>query len=358
MKTNCGVYKITNLIPNEKTGICKVYIGSSVNFKSRKYNHFNDLEHGKHSNEHLQRAFKRDNIENFKWEILEDIGKIEDKTELKKNLLDREQYYLNEFIVNGEIDRDKCYNINPTAGSNLGIKCSEESIKKRALANTGKKRTTETREKMKESALGKIVSEETKKKQSEVAFNRTEEQKENYRKGKLGSTHSEETKEKMREAHKYREPITEETRNKMKQNNKHKPSYGHYGKTHSERVKEKIKFAKLGSKHSEETKIKMSNSNEKATAKEVINLDTKKFFNSLTEASKFYNISISHISAVCRGKRKTAGKYRWSYVSSLYNIENLEPISVEGALKIMLGKGMPIEGISITTGLIDKMEED
>lgn len=53
--TNCGVYKITCLVPNKKTKTYKVYIGSSNDLKSRKWDHFSSLRSNKHSNSHKGR---------------------------------------------------------------------------------------------------------------------------------------------------------------------------------------------------------------------------------------------------------------------------------------------------------------
>ena len=49
MKTNCGVYQITNLVNK------KVYTGSSENLKSRKYIHYNYLKNNKHENDYFKR---------------------------------------------------------------------------------------------------------------------------------------------------------------------------------------------------------------------------------------------------------------------------------------------------------------
>ena len=83
-KTNCGVYKITNTNPNETTGLYKVYIGSSENLKSRKYQHFMGLRSNRHRNKYLQSSFNKYKEENFKWEVIKYIEKLEDKKELKQ----------------------------------------------------------------------------------------------------------------------------------------------------------------------------------------------------------------------------------------------------------------------------------
>lgn len=46
----------------------------------------------------------------------------------------------------------------------------------------------------------------------------------------------------------------------------------------------------------------------------VENLDTNEIFNSIKEATEYYNLKDStHITRVCKGKQKTTGGYRWAY---------------------------------------------
>lgn len=75
---NCGVYKITNIING------KVYIGKSINIKSRWDGHKNDLKNNKHHSFHLQKAYNKYGKNSFKHEILvscspEYYGSIENK---------------------------------------------------------------------------------------------------------------------------------------------------------------------------------------------------------------------------------------------------------------------------------------
>ena len=266
-----GIYKITN------RGNNKVYIGSSVNLDNRKRQHFYLLSKNNHTNRYLQYAYNLHGGENFKWEIIEYVEKLESLEEVKKKLLEREQHWLDLFF--GE----DCYNFNPTAGSNLGIKLSKETririgransialrgrklpqdvIEKIRLGNLGKKMSPESIEKTRQANLGKILSEETKEK---------------LRQANLGKILSEETKKKMSE--------------KLK------------GNTHT-----------LGHVLSEEHKRKIGEKSKGRTSKKVINLDTNVVFNNITEASLFYNLDITSIVKVCKGKRKTCGGFRWSYL--------------------------------------------
>lgn len=53
----------------------------------------------------------------------------------------------------------------------------------------------------------------------------------------------------------------------------------------------------------------------KKGTKKVKCLETDEVFDSLTECAKHFNLSISKISAVCQGKRKTTGKKHFIYYS-------------------------------------------
>lgn len=59
---------------------------------------------------------------------------------------------------------------------------------------------------------------------------------------------------------------------------------------------------------------KENNFGKKGT-KKVKCIETNEIFNSLTECANYFNLSISKISAVCQGKRKTTGKKHFIYYS-------------------------------------------
>lgn len=77
---NSGIYKIINL----QTG--KYYVGSTKDFTTRKQTHFSRLKNNNHSNKHLQSAYNKYGIDNFKFEIVEYVP--------QELLLDIEQSYL------------------------------------------------------------------------------------------------------------------------------------------------------------------------------------------------------------------------------------------------------------------------
>lgn len=78
-----GIYLIKNILDD------KVYIGSSINLKSREYKHFWMLKKGIHDNQHLQNSYNKFGEETFKFEILENC---EDEL-----LVERENYYIEKY---------------------------------------------------------------------------------------------------------------------------------------------------------------------------------------------------------------------------------------------------------------------
>lgn len=102
-----GVYRwINNLNGN-------TYIGSSINLSVRFYTYYS-LRYLSKSNRPMERALLKYGFSNFSLEILEYCN--------SENLLKREQYYLDTLKPE--------YNIVEIAGSTLGYKHSEESLKK------------------------------------------------------------------------------------------------------------------------------------------------------------------------------------------------------------------------------------
>lgn len=112
-----GIYQIRNTLND------KCYIGSAVNLQRRWSLHLAALCCGQHRNSHLQRAFDKYGEATFSFIILEDVKDPE-------MLIKREQFYLDTLLPE--------YNIAPTAGSKLGVRCTEETKQKISVANTGK----------------------------------------------------------------------------------------------------------------------------------------------------------------------------------------------------------------------------
>lgn len=114
MKDKSAIYKITNTITN------KFYIGSASFVYSRWGQHRKRLRENTHFNKHLQSSWNKYGEESFIFSIIENV--ID-----KKKLIEREQYWLDKTQC---YNREIGYNINLSASSRLGMKCSEETKKK------------------------------------------------------------------------------------------------------------------------------------------------------------------------------------------------------------------------------------
>lgn len=106
------IYKITNEIDG------KFYIGSTNNLIKRYYTHINHIRTGKNSCVKLIRAVNKHGEDNFKFEIVCEC--------LTEEVLKIEQEYIDNLKPH--------YNVAKVAGSNLGIKRTEEvKLKKSAI---------------------------------------------------------------------------------------------------------------------------------------------------------------------------------------------------------------------------------
>lgn len=143
IKNKTGIYQLVNLV-NGKT-----YIGSSMDLNRRLNEYLNTsyiARNLKKGNSSIMNALLKYGYINFGVKILEIIEFEPNHSiiEKKKIILDKEQYFLD--LIKPE------YNINKTAGSNLGRIFSDKVRKKMSLAKIGKPGNKK----------GAILSEETK----------------------------------------------------------------------------------------------------------------------------------------------------------------------------------------------------
>ncbi len=164
IKFNPGIYTITH-----KNSL-KVYIGESKSVYERLQTHKDDLRNNKHKNIHLQRAYNRDGLDLFSFEVLQ-LCEFKD---LKK----WENFWGKVFHVH---DDKFGYNIAPTSEDGK-ISLAEETKIKIGIANKGKKRSPEDRLKISNGKKGKKPSEATR---------------EILSKAQTGRKHTEETKQKI-----------------------------------------------------------------------------------------------------------------------------------------------------------------
>ena len=82
----------------------------------------------------------------------------------------------------------------------------------------------------------------------------------------------------------------------------------------TESFRKKLSDANKGKKHSDETKKKLSETHKGIGSKKVVCIETGIIYDSVKEASEKNMIKgRGHISACCKGNRKTAGGYHWKY---------------------------------------------
>ena len=106
-----GIYKITNKINN------KCYIGKSTNIESRWKYHIKNKNSMAEYNKPLYKAFRKYGVENFSFEIIEELEDYSISNE-------REKYWIKYYNCYG---KNKGYNA--TIGGDGGITCEDPRIK-------------------------------------------------------------------------------------------------------------------------------------------------------------------------------------------------------------------------------------
>lgn len=130
-----GIYCIKNNLNN------KVYIGQSININHRIQEHISLLNRNCHSNSYLQRSFNKYGIENFSHEIIEECS--------EELLSEREIYWINYYdsYNNG-------YNLTEGGEGLRGYKFNNDTKSKISKSLIGIKRSEETRNKISISKSG------------------------------------------------------------------------------------------------------------------------------------------------------------------------------------------------------------
>ena len=340
INSNCGIYKIINLVLDKITGIHKVYIGSSSNFTNRRNKHFKELRVGKHANRHLQSAYNKYGAENFKFEIIEEIEALRDIKELKRELHTREDYWVGFYNAN---DKKYGYNKRKVADSNLGIKFSDEARIKMSMSSESNEIINLTTEKKFNSARvaekycgvnhGSIIN----------ACKGKQEHAGGYQWAYADINLSQKYDTYVRPP-RGRKIINLTTNKEFKNIKEAARFYGINDKSISSACRGNL-LTSGGYKWSylDEDAIKLEDIREPINCKKsVINLTTGIGFSGMKEAARFYNIkSASSISKACNGQTKTGGGYQWAYV---------EGNTVEKSLFSNTSKQIKV--INLTTGEI------
>jgi group I intron endonuclease len=103
----------------------RVYVGSAVDPHRRRGKHFQLLQSGTHHARHLQSAWTKYGRDAFVFEIIEPVLFVED-------LITREQYWIDTLQ---SVNPDYGFNASPTAGSQHGLRHTDESRAKMAIAS-------------------------------------------------------------------------------------------------------------------------------------------------------------------------------------------------------------------------------
>jgi group I intron endonuclease len=117
MDKNCGIYKIINKIDGN------YYVGSSSNVLRRWNRHKNNLNHGRHHNIRLLRAWHKYGEKQFEFEVIRNV--------MESELLPSEQLFL-DVAAN---EKDRCYNLSFIAGK---VEMTSEVKNKISLSKIGK----------------------------------------------------------------------------------------------------------------------------------------------------------------------------------------------------------------------------
>lgn len=113
-----GIYKITCIVNG------RFYIGSAVNLRKRKNNHWHSLRQNKHYNLPMQRAWNKYGEQAFIFEVWELVL-------VPELLTTQEQYWIEKLTPFGH----KGFNIRRKAESNLGLKHSLKTLERMKQSN-------------------------------------------------------------------------------------------------------------------------------------------------------------------------------------------------------------------------------
>lgn len=164
-----GIYAITN------TTNGKVYVGSAVNISARWREHLSQLRRGIHHSRYLQAAWVKHGEQAFSFSILQEVEK-------RESLIEEENRWIAYLDAS---KRTAGYNLCVTAGSQLGMKHSDEARKRMSEAQKGRVKSVTHQEAINAALRGRKLSAEHRSKISSI---------------QSGRRASEETRKKMREA--------------------------------------------------------------------------------------------------------------------------------------------------------------
>lgn len=153
----------------------RMYVGSAVRTNARWRQHRSQLQRGTHHSRHLQAAWNKYGAEAFEFVVLEMVPASDD-------LLVRENEWISSSMA---ADRRYGFNCCQVAGSQLGMRHSDEVRSKMSSAHKGRKKSPEHQAAINASLKGRTLSDEHR---AKIVANQT------------GRKASDETRMKMRES--------------------------------------------------------------------------------------------------------------------------------------------------------------
>lgn len=182
-----GIYSVTN------TENDKVYVGSTIDFEGRWYNHRWELRRGTHGNPHLQNAWNKYGETAFEFGVLEYLDNL-------KELIKAEQFWMDIYREEGK----ELYNFG-LAADNPFRGCHHTKESRQQMSKSAKNRppmSKETRQKCGDATRGIPLSKEhcDKISASKMDHPVSEETRQKLREANLGKITPEEVKQKIRKS--------------------------------------------------------------------------------------------------------------------------------------------------------------
>lgn len=130
----------------------RVYVGSAVRTNARWRQHRSQLRKGTHHSAYLQAAWNKHGEQAFEFVVLEEVDSA-------CKLLERENFWISSMKA---ADNRYGFNCCPIAGSQLGMKHSDQARAKMSATMRGKKKSPEHQARINESLAGRKLSEQCK----------------------------------------------------------------------------------------------------------------------------------------------------------------------------------------------------
>lgn len=210
----------------------RIYVGSAVRTNARWRQHRSQLQRGTHHSRHMQAAWSKYGVDEFEFVVLEIVPNPDD-------LLVRENEWISSLMA---ADHRYGFNCCPVAGSQLGMKHSDEARSKMSATHKGRKKSPEHQAAINASLKGRTLSDEHREK---ISANQT------------GRKASDQARQKMRDANANR-------KEKLSPEAYHRMVTANVGRKFSEAHRQKIADANRRRVLSDETRKRIGQARRRA----------------------------------------------------------------------------------------------